>query len=60
MNYDELGLMNQQLAGMLQAGIPLEGALQQLCRTMRRGRWRTEFESLAAELTQGVPLEQAH
>ena len=59
MNYDELAFVNQQLAGMLRAGIPLEGALQRLCTEMRRGRMRGEFEKLEADLAQGVPLATA-
>jgi general secretion pathway protein F len=57
--YDELAFLNQQLAGMLKSGIPLEAALRQLCLSMRRGRLRTEFEALQADLTQGTPLESA-
>jgi type IV pilus assembly protein PilC len=51
--------VNQQLAGMLKAGIPLEGALQQLCATMRRGGLRTELEQLEADLARGTPLTEA-
>ena len=57
--YDELAFLNQQLAGMLKAGIPLEAALRQLCLSMRRGRLRSELEALQADLTQGTPLESA-
>lgn len=59
MNYEELAFVNRQLAGLLQAGVPLEGALKQLCVTMRAGPGRAEFERLEADLAQGVPLEQA-
>ena len=51
--------MNQQLAGMLKSGIPLEPALRQMCGSMRRGKFRTEFESLESELSRGVPLDAA-
>jgi type II secretory pathway component PulF len=37
MNYDEFAFFNQQLAAMLREGIPLEGALKQLCAGMRGG-----------------------
>jgi general secretion pathway protein F len=57
--YDELAFLNQQLAGMLKSGIPLEPALRQLCLSLRRGRFRAEFEALQADLTQGVPLDKA-
>ncbi len=59
MNLDEFAFLNQQLAGMLRSGIPLETALRQVCAGMRRQRWRTELERLREDLSQGVPLEQA-
>ena len=59
MNWDEFAFLNQQLAGMLKTGIPLEGALRQLCETMRRGRLRTELELLQADLARGAPLREA-
>src|SRR5665213_2815844 len=59
MKYDELAFLNEQLAGMLKSGIPLETGLRQLCAGMRRGKWRREFEKLQADLSQGVPLSQA-
>lgn len=59
MNYDELGFFNQQLAGMLRSGIPLEGALKQLCATMHQGALRAELELLEADLAKGVPLREA-
>src|SRR5438552_3309414 len=59
MKYDELAFVNLQLAGMLKSGIPLEGALLQLSRTMRRGRLRSEMEALEAQLKNGVPLSDA-
>jgi type IV pilus assembly protein PilC len=59
MNLDEFAFLNQQLAGMLKSGIPLETALRQVCAGMRRQRWRTELERLQTDLSQGVPLEQA-
>ncbi len=59
MNYDELAFFNQQLASMLQEGIPLEGALKQLCAGMRSGRLRTEFQELENDLARGTPLKEA-
>lgn len=59
MNYDEFGFFNQQLAGMLRSGIPLEGALKQLCATMHQGALRAELEQLGADLGKGVPLREA-
>ena len=59
MKHDELAFLNEQLAGMLRSGIPLESALKQLCAGMRRGDLRTELEGLRADLAQGQPLDQA-
>jgi len=59
MNLDEFAFLNQQLAGMLKSGIPLEGALRQLCVNMQRGELRTELEALSADLAKGVPLREA-
>ena len=59
MNHEELAFFNQQLAGMLKAGLPLEGSLRQIALSMRRGELRDEIEKLERDLAQGVPLEQA-
>lgn len=59
MRSDELAFLNLQMAGMLQSGIPLEGALRQLSRTMRRGPLKAELEKLEADLSAGVPLKEA-
>src|SRR5262245_28914077 len=44
---------------MLRSGIPIEGALRQLCATMRRGALRSELEVLEADLANGMPLNEA-
>jgi type II secretory pathway component PulF len=59
MNLEDFGFFNQQLAGMLRSGIPLEGALKELCRSMRTGRYRAEFELLEKDLARGTPLKEA-
>jgi len=59
MNYDEFAFFNQQLAMMLRDGIPLEGALRQLCEGMRTGPLRSEMQQLEAELARGTPLKDA-
>jgi type II secretory pathway component PulF len=59
MNYDEFAFFNQQLAGMLRDGIPLEGSLKQLCAGMRAGPLRQEMEQLEADLGRGTPLKEA-
>src|SRR5258708_7865566 len=59
MNYDEFAFFNQQLAAMLRDGIPLEGALKQLCNGMRHGPLRDEIEKLGTDLARGTPLKEA-
>jgi type II secretory pathway component PulF len=59
MNYDEFAFFNQQLAAMLREGIPLEGALRQLCAGMRSGAFRAEIQQLEADLARGTPLKEA-
>ena len=59
MKLDEFAFVNQQLAGMLQSGIPLEGALRQLSQSMRRGKLRTELQLLEQDLARGTPLAEA-
>src|SRR5215475_12609287 len=59
MNYDEFSFFNQQLAAMLRDGIPLEGALRQLCRGMRNSPLRVKIEQLENELSRGTPLKDA-
>ena len=59
MNYDEFSFFNQQLAGMLRSGIPLEGALAQLSRGMRKGKLKAEVEELERDLREGVQFDQA-
>jgi type II secretory pathway component PulF len=59
MKAEELAFVNQQLAEMLRSGIPLEGALRQLCADMQRGDLRRELELLTADLANGTPLTQA-
>jgi type II secretory pathway component PulF len=59
MNYDELAFFNQQLAMMLRDGIPLEGAVKQLCVGMKSGPLRTEMAELESDLSRGTPLKDA-
>src|SRR3974390_1854979 len=55
MKYDEFAFFNQQLGAMLRDGIPLEGALQQLCASMQRGELRGQLEQLESSLKAGSP-----
>lgn len=59
MTHEQLAFVNQQLAGMLKAGLPLEGALERLCRDLRSGVLKRELEALRADLAQGVPMAEA-
>ena len=59
MKYDELAFFNQQLAHMLRDGLPLEGAIRQLCGSMRAGRLRSAFGHVEAALAQGSSLDEA-
>lgn len=59
MKWDEFAFLNQQLAGMLRAGIPLEGGLRELSQTMRRGKLRDELEALRKDLEVGTPVSEA-
>ena len=59
MKYDEFAFFNQQLAGMLRDGIPLEGALQKLCAEMQNDAFRNELQLLATDLSRGLPLAEA-
>lgn len=59
MNHEQLAFFNQQLAAMLQSGLPLESSLKQLSASMQRGTLRTEVAALEADLEQGTPLEKA-
>src|SRR5262245_28395004 len=59
MNYDEFAFFNRQLAAMLQQGVPLEGAIKQLCADMRGGALKQELESLQENLAKGVSLKEA-
>lgn len=59
MNHEEIAFFNEQLAGMLRSGIPLEGGIRKLCERMRRGEFRSEMQALEQDLARGTPLERA-
>ncbi len=56
---DDLIFLNEQLASLAEAGIALEDGLRQLARDISSPRLRIFIERLAADLSQGVPLDQA-
>lgn len=59
MKLAEFAFANQQLAGMIRNGRPLEGALRHLCRDMKDGRLKTELQTLETDLAEGAPLAKA-
>lgn len=59
MKLDELALANQQLADMLKSGMPLEGALREVCESCARGSVKAEFSALERDLAAGKSLEDA-
>jgi len=52
-NIEEFSFFNQQLSGMLKAGIPLEGALKGLLKDMRKGRTKSVFTEIHQRLITG-------
>ena len=59
MKLDEFAFVNQQLAGMLKSGQPLEGALRHLSASLDRGELKSELTALEADLAKGTPLRDA-
>jgi type II secretory pathway component PulF len=55
----ELIALNDQIAAMARAGLPLDRGLSELAREMRRGRLRTVTEALANDLRSGKTLPEA-
>ena len=56
---DELAFANEQLAGMLKSGLPLEGSLRELAGSMQRGPLRAELMALEKDLARGTHLADA-
>jgi type IV pilus assembly protein PilC len=59
MNAEELAALNDQIAGMARAGLPLDQGLAGLAREMGRGRLRQVTEDLAHDLQAGQTLPEA-
>ncbi len=59
MKSEELAFYNQQLAGMLRSGLPLEGALAEVSRELKRGKLKEETLKLKQDLSQGIDLAEA-
>src|SRR5689334_19084203 len=56
---DDLVTLNEEIAGMARAGLPLDQGLAALARDMGRGRLQTATEALAQDLKAGYPLPEA-
>jgi type II secretory pathway component PulF len=59
MTADELIALNDQIAGMARAGLPLDKGMAGLARDMGHGRLRTVTAAIAHDLESGVPLPDA-
>ena len=59
MSKDEFAFFNQQLAAMVREGIPLEGAIRQLCFGLGASPLRAEFQLLEEDLSKGTSLKDA-
>jgi type II secretory pathway component PulF len=59
MTSDELIALNDQIAGMAKAGLPLDQGLASLAREMGYGRLRSVTAAIAHDLDAGMPLPEA-
>jgi type II secretory pathway component PulF len=59
MNADELVALNEQIAGMAKAGLPLDHGLSMLAKEMGRGRLRRVTAALGEDLRNGQTLPEA-
>jgi type IV pilus assembly protein PilC len=59
MKNDDLIALNEEIAGMARAGLPLDKGLAALAREMGRGRLQQVTAQLAADLEAGHPLPKA-
>ena len=59
MTADELIALNDQIAAMARAGLPLDQGLQELAQEMGRGQLRHVTEAIASDLREGISLPEA-
>ena len=59
MNTDDLIALNDEIAGMARAGLPLDQGLAALAQEMGKGRLQQVTATLAADLRAGHPLPEA-
>jgi type II secretory pathway component PulF len=59
MHADDLIALNEEIAGMARAGLPLDQGLSAMAREMSHGRLQRVTEEIAADLRAGHPLPEA-
>lgn len=59
MNAEDLIALNEEIAGMARAGLPLDQGLAALSKEMGRGRLRSVTAAIATDLRSGLTLPQA-
>lgn len=59
MNPEDLAALNEEIAGMARAGLPLDQGLSALARDMMGGRLQRVTEALAEDLREGKTLPEA-
>jgi type II secretory pathway component PulF len=59
MKTEELIALNEEIAGMARAGLPLDQGMSALAREMGRGRLQRVTEAIAGELRSGLTLPEA-
>lgn len=59
MNADDLVALNEEIAGMARAGLPLDQGLRALAKEMGRGRLQKVTAAIAADLEAGKTLPEA-
>lgn len=59
MTADDLTALNEQIAALARAGLPLDQGLDSLARDMGRGRLRAVTAAIASDLRAGHPLPEA-
>ncbi len=57
--FEEISFANEQIAGMLSCGIPLEGAILKTAESMRNSAFKNQITAFARDLSNGVPFEEA-
>jgi type II secretory pathway component PulF len=59
LNADDLVTLNEEIAGMVKAGVPLDQGLAAMAREMARGRLQRATAAIAADMSRGQTLDEA-